>query len=181
MADNKKKRPFRKEYYNYFQRDLNGNYIYMGPHMVYSGKEGEWSKSIILLWVCVLVPFAALIVQGLIPAAVLGNPWLTIPYLLEFIALFVMGWKLVRFTYARKKIRKYIYEQTWEILPGFAIAAIITAAIALAGALVSIIGRTAPESTALRIVLIAQPVIFALFNLIFIKIIRKMKFEEEPA
>lgn len=122
MEEQKKKKSFRKEYLNDFQRDLNGRYVYMGQHMVFEGNDSAWRKDNLILWACCLVPAILIIIVGVLPGAgLIGKALLLIPYALMLISLFIVIWKMVRFSYSSGRMRQYVHSQTVAVIPVYSL------------------------------------------------------------
>jgi len=51
MSGEKKKKSFRKEYLNDFQKNDSGKYVYSGEHRTYEGGVERWRKVMIILWI----------------------------------------------------------------------------------------------------------------------------------
>lgn len=179
MAE-QKKRSFGKEYLKHFQRDAAGRYVYMGPHKVYSDKNGSWVRENIFLWICCALPAALLIVLGLIPESGLaGNALIMAPYALSVLALFIVIWKLVRFSYAGTRMRKYVYDQTAQLLPLYSfISAGLGAAAVICMIITLSLGTYSGSVISMVLYFITGAVLAAGGAVIAVRI-RKLKWENE--
>ncbi|MBE6017223.1 MAG: hypothetical protein E7233_06400 [Lachnospiraceae bacterium] len=176
MSGEKKKKSFRKEYLNDFQKNDSGKYVYSGEHRTYEGGAERWRKVMIILWICLAVPAALLIVIGCISGSGLtGNILIILPYALELIALFIVIWKMVRLTYGGMKLRKYVYESTVLHIPVYASVAAAIAAIAFAGIIVSLIIGTFSGSIAGIVLYILTQAALAAGSLVIIRLVKSMK------
>lgn len=143
MAEQKKKRSFRKEYLNDFQKGMNGQYYYTGSFVTYDAKRGQWNRDILLLWLSCAVPAIFLIVVGCLPnSGLIGEPFALVPYALELIPLFVVIWKMVRMTYAGIKMRTYIFNSVVKQVPVFAVIAAVIAAVGIIGMVIALAFRS---------------------------------------
>ena len=139
MAD-KQKRPGRRDYLNNFKMDDSGKYAYRGSYMAYTNGEESWKKDLTQIWICCAVPIVLLVILGFLPHSGLdGNLIVLLPYGLGIVALFVLVWKVARLTHGGLRLRKYVYDATVKVLPGYAAAVIITAAFALVGIIITLI------------------------------------------
>ena len=139
MAD-KQRRPGRRDYLNNFKMDDSGKYAYRGTYMAYTNGAESWKKDLIRIWLCCAVPIVLLVILGFLPSSGLdGNLIVLLPYGLGIVALFVLVWKVARLTYGGQRVRKYVYDATVKVLPGYAAAVIITAAFALVGIIITLI------------------------------------------
>ena len=157
MAE-KKKRPGRKDYLNNFKMNDSGQYAYEGSYMAYTAGEESWKKDLFRIWLCCAVPAVFLIVIGFLSRSGLdGNLLILLPYGLEVVALFVLIWKTARLTHGGMHVRKYVYDATVKVLPGYAAAVIITAVFGLVGIILTlIIGKFHGAVYALILFILAQ-------------------------
>lgn len=175
MSGEKKKKSFRKEYLNDFQKDGSGKYVYSGEHRTYEGGADSWRKVMIILWICLAVPATLLIVIGCISRSGLtGNILIILPYALELIALFIVVWKMVRLTYGGMTLRKYVHESTVLHIPVYASVAAALAAIALAGIIISLIMGTFSGNTAGMILYFAAQAALGAGSLITVHLVKTM-------
>ena len=178
MAD-KQKRPGRKEYLNQFKMDDSGQYAYRGTFMAYAQGEESWKKDLIQIWLCCAIPTVLLIIMGFLPHSGLdGNLIVLLPYGLGLIALFVLIWKVGRLTLGGKRIRKYVYDATVKVLPGYAAAVIITAAFALVGIIITLIIGSFKGTIFSTILFLAGQICAGLGGVFVQKIIRRMTWTE---
>lgn len=154
----KGKRPGRREYLNSFKMDDSGLYSYQGTYMEYGAEEADWKKTLIRVWLCCVIPLMLLLVVGFVPdSGLAGNLLILLPYGLEVVALFALIWKVFRITYGGRRIRKYVYDKTIKVLPGYAAAVLITAIFGFAGIIVVLIlGRYQGAIYALVIFILGQ-------------------------
>lgn len=178
MAEEKKKKSFRKEYLNDFSKDDSNRYVYSGEYRTFSGDRQEWMRSIILMWAACAVSAALLLVIGFMSRSGLAeNRLMILPYAVELIALFITIWKLVRLTYGGEKLRKYIHASTVGQIPGYAGACAATGVIALAGIIISLLIHTFTGSVAGMIVYFAAQAAMIATGLLIMKTIKYMKWE----
>ncbi len=176
MSGKKKKKSFRKEYLNDFQKDTSGKYVYSGEHRTYEAGTDQWRRTMTILWICLAVPAVLLIVIGCISGSGLaGNILIILPYALELIALFIVIWKMVRLTYGGMTLRKYVHESTVLHIPVYASVAAAIAALALAGIIISLIMGTFSGSTAGMIIYFAAQAALAAGSLIVVRLVKNMK------
>ena len=121
-----------------------------------------------------------LIVLGLMPdSGLAGNALIMAPYALSFLALFIVIWKLVRFSGAGTRMRKYVYEQTAEILPVYAF---IAAGLGAAGVICMIITLclgTFSGSVVSMVLYFIMGVVLAAGGTVMAVRIRRLKWENE--
>lgn len=178
MAE-KQKRPGRKEYLNQFKMDDSGKYAYQGTFMTYTQGEESWKKDLILIWLCCAIPLVLLVVMGFLPQSGLdGNLIVLLPYGIGLVALFALIWKVSRLTYGGQRVRKYVYDATVKILPGYAAAVIITAAFALVGIIITLIIGSFHGTIFSAILFIVGELCAGLGGFFVQKIIRKMDWKE---
>ena len=159
MAD-KQKRPGRRDYLNNFKMDDSGKYAYRGSYMAYTNGEESWKKDLTQIWICCAVPIVLL------------------PYGLGIVALFVLVWKVARLTHGGLRLRKYVYDATVKVLPGYAAAVIITAAFALVGIIITLILGSF-QGTIFSTILFIAGQLCAGFGGVFVqRIIRQMNWSE---
>lgn len=178
MAE-KQKRPGRRDYLNNFKMDDSGKYAYRGTYMAYKNGGESWKRDLIRIWVYCAVPIILLIILGFLPHSGLdGNLIVLLPYGLGIVALFVLVWKVTRLTHGGLRLRKYVYDATVKVLPGYAAAVIITAAFALVGIIITLILGTF-HGTVLSTILFIAGQLCAGFGGVFIqRVIRQMNWSE---
>lgn len=176
MSGEKKKKSFRKEYLNDFQKDGSGKYVYSGEHRTYERGTDSFRKEMFIIWICLAVPAALLIVIGCIPGSgLMGNILIILPYALELIALFIVIWKMVRLTYGGTTLRKYVHESTVLHIPVYASVTAAIAVIALAGIIISLIMGSFSGSTAGMVLYILAQVALGVGSLLTARFVKNMK------
>ena len=176
MSKEKKKKSFRKEYLNDFQKDSSGKYVYSGEYRTYEGDADSWRRNMIISWACCVIPAVLLIVIGCIRGSgLIGNILITLPYALELIVLFVIIWKMVRLTYGGMELRKYVHDSTVIHIPVYAGVAAALAVIALAGIIISLIIGTFMGNTAGLVIYILTQAGLAAGSLVMNRVIKAMK------
>ena len=118
MAE-KKKRKGRRAYLNDIYTDVNGRAVYTGKMFTYDGPlpYGAARSRICLYCGAVLLCVVAV---GVLPAPAMlgyGKFYVTLPFMLEALGVFLMLWAAIRMLYHGASLRAYIHEATVKKLP----------------------------------------------------------------
>lgn len=150
MAENRKnggdtktgKKKNRRAYLNDFYRDAAGSYVYSGKLYTYCGQRLTLRGALARLWGLAGGALCALLVCGVVPApAMMGTPYVVLPYAAALCAAASMCWALGRLTGAGDPLREYVYEQTVQKLPGRCMLAAAACGLAGAGQLIYLLAH----------------------------------------
>lgn len=129
MADKAKKG--RHSYVDEYQRTVNGEYVYIGD-------EYEWTsdrkKSLTSLWAAQCIAMLCALAAGCMKDTGMdGRFYVLLPYAAGLVLDGVCVYALARLTAAGARIKNYVFRATACKLPGLNLAAVIAAAVSLAG------------------------------------------------
>ena len=158
MAEEKKKKPGKRDHLKDFYQDVTGKYIYGGAHYVSGMPQADYKQLVRKLWLCAGSALLGLILAGCIPAAGMGEGFWVLPfYLGEIISTIMVCWSLWEFTGGGDPIRAYVYEANVDKIPRRCEFGMVFGILCLAGfllhLLVSGMGKAALWATVLFVVI----------------------------
>lgn len=176
MAERKYKG--RRAYLNDFKKNEDGNYEYHGTIYQWAGKNEDFRKEIVWLWILFGGMMAALIITGCLDAPGLMNSFFVIlPFSVSFVFGISTGWGLWRLTTGGKMLRAYIYEASVEKLPFRSGGVLVCTIAAILGEFMYVLksGFTGNIFKILTFLLLEG--LISAFSLLFLQQIRQMCWE----
>ena len=170
MAEEKKKRPGKREHLKDFYKDVTGKYVYGGA-MYTNGLTAEQHKQLILrLWLCGGGSMLGQVVAGCIPAAGMTDGFWVLPfYLGAIISAIMVCWALWEMTDGGEPMREYIYNASVEKLPRRCEFGMVFGILALAGLLLRLVFSGLAGGTLWATVLFVVIQVGAVCGLFFVK------------
>ena len=118
MAEEKKKRPGKRDHLNDFYKDVSGQYVYGGAMYTNGLTPAQHKRFILRLWLCAGGSLLGQIAAGCIPAAGMGDGFWVLPfYLGTIISTIMVCWAMWELTDGGEPMREYIYNASVGKLP----------------------------------------------------------------
>lgn len=182
MAQDKSKRPHknRKAYLKDIRPNLSGEYVYVGAHYRYAGKDLSYGKAIAGIAVPALLSLAAFVAAGFVNAGGMSNTfYVLIPYMAEAIAVFTLLWAVCKLLMNGQRVRDYIFDASFNKLPVRALLSSVFAAVGMVSIIVFVAINGPDGSMGELVLLFAAKILAIVAPLVLRKLVKLVKWEKE--
>ncbi|MCF0228858.1 MAG: hypothetical protein HUJ76_04085 [Parasporobacterium sp.] len=172
----------RYAYLDNYKQGMDGKYVYYGRHYILKGDISQLKKLRLMSILTITVLVAMFIAGGCMDAGAIWGKWyVIIPYALELIFIFLLGWKTLSLITEKYPVKEYVYKKTVPWWSFFAITTVVFCGISVCTTIICML--SVPDFVKIPgcIIYIITKLISAAACLVFNAQQKKIEWELDPS